>query len=216
MLVKWIRSPESSIAPDSNGGSGNGPRSSWGNRASGGRAAAGAAARPGVAHLLRSGGTHDYYDAFMARPARPTRGGPDRYPTRAWASRLFEHRLDVKVGFRPRFADGDLLRLGAHCKSASGACRALRADAGEGLEPGHGRLSGMLRGVFAQGAASPTFWCCRCGTRPQSTPSTGTVPLRDCPSGPNSTPTCSPSQVTTSTWSRPGRYDRRGDRGAPG
>ncbi|MDX3095152.1 YdbC family protein [Streptomyces sp. ME01-24h] len=108
--------------------------------------------QPGVAHLFAFWEDRDYYDAFMAGPHdRLAAAQTGTYES--LGVKLFEHRLDVKVGFRPRFADGDLLRL-AHCKVRPERVEHFVLMQEKVWNPAMAGSPGMLRGVFAQGAAS--------------------------------------------------------------
>ncbi|MFJ4849875.1 MULTISPECIES: YdbC family protein [unclassified Streptomyces] len=151
MLVKWIRCGVLDRAAFERG------QRKWANGLPGepgfrGQGGGWSRSQPGVAHLFAFWEDREYYDAFMAGPH-------DRFATpqadtyESLGVKLFEHRLDVKIGFRPRFADSDLLRL-AHCK-----VRPDRADHFVLMQqkvwnPAMAGSPGMLRGVFAQGPES--------------------------------------------------------------
>ncbi|MDJ0341589.1 YdbC family protein [Streptomyces sp. H10-C2] len=109
-------------------------------------------AQPGVAHLFAFWDSRAAYDAFMD-------GSHDRLAGSQAASYenlgvlLFEHVLDVRVGFLARFSDADLLRV-AHSR--------VRPERGEHFtqmqqkvwNPAMAGSPGLLRGVFAQGSES--------------------------------------------------------------
>lgn len=106
-------------------------------------------AQPGVAHIFAFWDGREYHDAFMA-------GAHDRLAAsqagtyESLGVKLFDHRLDVKVGFRARFSDADLMRV---------ACCRVRPDRAEHFtlmqervwNPAMAGSPGMLRGVFAEG-----------------------------------------------------------------
>lgn len=108
--------------------------------------------RPHEAHIFCFWENRSYYDMFMAGPhdeiAAAQHGTFERADVR-----LFEQRQEVKVGFRPYFADADLLRA-AHLR--------VRPDKGDHFtlmqqkvwNPAMAGSPGMLRGVFAEGAGS--------------------------------------------------------------
>ncbi|SHN25684.1 protein of unknown function [Actinacidiphila paucisporea] len=105
--------------------------------------------QPGVVHLFAFWDARASYDAFMAGPhdaLAATQAGTFEM----LAARDFTTRLDVKVGFEPRFSDVDLLRV-ALCK-----VRPERVDHFVQMQervwnPAMAGSPGMLRGVFAQG-----------------------------------------------------------------
>jgi hypothetical protein len=108
--------------------------------------------QPGVAHLFAFWDGQHAYDAFMAGPHDGIAAGQEG-TFEMLAVRLFEHRLDVKVGFEPLFSDADLLRV-ALCK-----VRPDRADHFTLMQqrvwnPAMAGSPGMLRGVFGQGAGN--------------------------------------------------------------
>jgi hypothetical protein len=66
------------------------------------------------------------------------------------AARVFEHRLDVKVGFEPRFTDTDLIRV-ALCKVRPGHVDHFTQMQERVWNPAMAGSPGMLRGSFGQG-----------------------------------------------------------------
>lgn len=108
--------------------------------------------QPGVAHLFGFWDGQQSYDAFMAGPhAELAAAQASTYEM--LAARTFTHRLDVKVGFEPRFTDADLLRV-ALCK-----VRPERVDHFTQMQervwnPAMAGSPGMLRGLFAEGSDS--------------------------------------------------------------
>lgn len=106
--------------------------------------------QPGVAHLFAFWDGQRSYDAFMAGPYEEM-ASAQAGTYEMLAARTFAHRLDVKVGFEPRFSDADLLRV-ALCK-----VRPDRVDHFVQMQervwnPAMAGSPGMLRGVFAEGA----------------------------------------------------------------
>jgi hypothetical protein len=106
-------------------------------------------AQPGVAHLFAFWDDQRSYDAFMAGPhdgiAAAQQGTFETLTTR-----LFQRKLDVKVGFVPVFTDTDLLRVMV-CK-----VRPEQVDHFTEMQqlvwnPAMAGSPGMLRGVFGQG-----------------------------------------------------------------
>ncbi|MEU1621822.1 YdbC family protein [Streptomyces sp. NPDC005722] len=151
MLVKWIRCGIVDRAGFERG------QRKWANGLMGepgfrGQGGGWSRSQPGVAHLFAFWEDRDYYEAFMA-------GAHDRLAAaqagtyESLGVKLFEHRLDVKVGFRPRFADGDLLRL-AHCKVRPDRVEHFVLMQEKVWNPAMAGSPGMLRGVFAQGPES--------------------------------------------------------------
>jgi hypothetical protein len=63
--------------------------------------------------------------------------------------RLFEHRLDVKVGFEPLFTDADLLRV-ALCRVRPERVDHFTLMQQRVWNPAMAGSPGMLRGVFGQ------------------------------------------------------------------
>jgi hypothetical protein len=109
-------------------------------------------AQPGMAHFFAFWDERRSYDAFMAGPHDGI-AAAQQGTFEMLAVNLFEHRLDVKVGFEPQFTDTDLLRV-ALCK-----VRPERVDHFTQMQqrvwnPAMAGSPGMLRGVFGQGAGS--------------------------------------------------------------
>jgi hypothetical protein len=106
--------------------------------------------QPGVAHLFAFWDDERSYNAFMAG-AHDGIAAAQKGTFEMLALRLFQHRLDVKVDFEPRFTDADLLRV-ALCK-----VRPERVDHFTQMQqrvwnPAMAGSPGMLRGFFGQGA----------------------------------------------------------------
>jgi hypothetical protein len=105
-----------------------------------------------VPHLFAFWDGQRSYDAFMAGPHEGIAAAQqDTFET--LTVRLFQHRLDVKVGFAPTFTDADLLRV-ALCK-----VRPERVDHFTQMQhkvwnPAMAGSPGMLRGVFGQSAGN--------------------------------------------------------------
>jgi hypothetical protein len=106
-------------------------------------------AQPGVAHIFAFWENREYHEAFMADGQRRL-AASQTGTYESLGMKLFEHRLDVKVGFRARFSDADLLRV---------ACCKVRAERVEHFtlmqervwNPAMAGSPGMLRGIFAEG-----------------------------------------------------------------
>jgi hypothetical protein len=103
-----------------------------------------------VAHLFAFWDGRQSYDAFMAGPHDGIAAAQDG-TFEMLALRLFAHRLDVKVGFEPRFADADLLRV-ALCKVRPERVDHFALMQERVWNPAMAGSPGMLRGVFGQGA----------------------------------------------------------------
>ncbi|WP_333766628.1 YdbC family protein [Streptomyces sp. IBSBF 2435] len=108
--------------------------------------------QPGVAHLFAFWDGQASYDAFMAGSHDAT-AAAQTGTFEMLAVRMFTRRLDVKVGFEPRFSDTDLLRV-ALCK-----VRPERIDHFVQMQervwnPAMAGSPGMLRGVFAESTES--------------------------------------------------------------
>lgn len=106
--------------------------------------------QPGVAHLFAFWESRRSYDAFMAGPHDGIAAG-QQGTFEMLAVRLFEQRLEVKVGFEPRFADADLLRV-ALCKVHPERVEHFTLMQERVWNPAMAGSPGMLRGVFAQGS----------------------------------------------------------------
>ncbi len=108
--------------------------------------------RPHEAHIFCFWENRAYYDMFMAGPhdgiADAQAGTYDRMDVR-----LFEQRLEVKVGFRAQFADADVLRA-AHCRVRPGHVDHFMLMQEKVWNPAMAGSPGMLRGIFAEGAGS--------------------------------------------------------------
>lgn len=109
-------------------------------------------AQPGVAHLFAFWDGQRSYDAFMAGPHDGI-AAAQHGTFEMLAVRLFEHRLDVKVGFEPRFDDTDLLRV-ALCKVRPDRVDHFTSAQERVWNPAMAGSPGMLRGVFGQGAGN--------------------------------------------------------------
>jgi hypothetical protein len=107
-------------------------------------------AQPGVAHIFSFWDSREYHDVFMA-------GGHGRLAASQAGTyedlgvRLFEQRLEVKVGFLPRFSDSDLLRV-ACCKVRPERVEHFTLMQERVWNPAMAGSPGMLRGIFAEGA----------------------------------------------------------------
>ncbi|MEC3997570.1 YdbC family protein [Actinacidiphila sp. DG2A-62] len=104
--------------------------------------------QPGVAHLFGFWDGRRSYDAFMAGPHDGIAAGQEG-TFEMLGARLFEHRLDVKVGFQPLFADADLLRV-ALCKVRPGHADHFTLMQQRVWNPAMAGSPGMLRGFFGQ------------------------------------------------------------------
>ena len=106
-------------------------------------------AQPGVAHIFAFWDSREDHEAFMAdgheRLAASQAGTYE-----SLGVKLFEHRLDVKVGFRARFSDADLLRV-ACCKVRPERVEHFTLMQQRVWNPAMAGSPGMLRGVFAEG-----------------------------------------------------------------
>ena len=111
--------------------------------------------QPGVAHLFAFWDDRRSYDAFMAGPHDGIAAGQNG-SFEMLGVRLFEHRLDVKVGFEPVFADADLLRV-ALCKVRPDRVDHFTLMQQRVWNPAMAGSPGMLRGVFGQAAGSADF-----------------------------------------------------------
>ncbi|WP_225847390.1 YdbC family protein [Streptomyces sp. HPF1205] len=150
MLVKWIRCGVLDRARFDQGQRGWAAlRSQPGFRGQGG---GWSRAQPGVAHLFAFWDERGSYDAFMAGPHDGIAAAQEG-TFEMLAVRLFEHRLDVKVGFEPRFDDVDLLRV-ALCKVRPDRIDHFTSMQERVWNPAMAGSPGMLRGVFGQGTGS--------------------------------------------------------------
>ncbi|BBB00694.1 hypothetical protein RVR_7793 [Actinacidiphila reveromycinica] len=108
-------------------------------------------AQPGVAHIFGFWDGRGAYDAFMAGPHDGV-AATQQGTYEMLAVRLFEHRLDVKVGFEPFFADTDLLRV-ALCKVRPERVEHFTQMQERVWNPAMAGSPGMLRGAFGRGEA---------------------------------------------------------------
>ncbi|MBC2876787.1 MULTISPECIES: YdbC family protein [Streptomyces] len=110
--------------------------------------------RPDVVHLFSFWESRAFYDSFMAR-------SHDRLAVAQAGTykdvrvRLFEHRLDVKVGFRPEFTDADVVRI-AHCRVREEREEHFRTVQEKVWNPAMAGSPGMLRGMLGA-APGPEF-----------------------------------------------------------
>ncbi|MEV5240655.1 YdbC family protein [Streptomyces cinnamoneus] len=105
-------------------------------------------ARPDVVHLFGFWESRSFYDSFMARShdrLAASQVGTYRNPQ----VRLFEHRFDVKVGFRPQFTDADVVRF-AHCRVREDRVDHFTLMQEKVWNPAMAGSPGMLRGVFGE------------------------------------------------------------------
>lgn len=104
--------------------------------------------RPSVAHLVAFWESRAFYDSFMAR-------SHDRLAAAQVGTfkdsrvRLFEYELDVKVGFRPVFADADVLRM-AHCQVRADRVDHFMLMQEKVWNPAMAGSPGMLRGLLGR------------------------------------------------------------------
>lgn len=108
-----------------------------------------------MAHLFAFWDDRRSYDAFMAGPHDGIAAG-QQGSFEMLAVRLFEHRLDVKVGFEPVFADADVLRV-ALCKVRPDRIDHFTLMQQRVWNPAMAGSPGMLRGLFGQGAETGDF-----------------------------------------------------------
>ncbi len=161
--------------------------------------------RPGVAHIFAFWESRAFYDSFMAR-SHDRLAAAQSGTFKDAQSKLFDHRFDVKTGFEPRFTD-DRSGPGGALSRPRGARRALRADAGEGVEPGDGRLARHGAGPLRRGARPrvPGPVHVAVGRRARQIPGRACGAAR--PAGPDSRRTSRRSRATSSSWNRPGRSE---------
>lgn len=104
--------------------------------------------RPSVVHLVAFWESRAFYDSFMAR-------SHDRLAAAQVGTfkdsrvRLFEYELDVKVGFRPVFADADVLRM-AHCQVRADRVDHFMLMQEKVWNPAMAGSPGMLRGLMGR------------------------------------------------------------------
>lgn len=103
---------------------------------------------PGVAHVFGFWESRAFYDSFMARShdrlATAQAGTSEEVRTR-----LFEHRMDVKVGFEPKFADADVIRV-AYLRVREDRVENFTLMQEKIWNPAMAGSPGMLRGVLGQ------------------------------------------------------------------
>ncbi|MBM9507196.1 DUF4937 domain-containing protein [Actinacidiphila acididurans] len=109
-------------------------------------------AQPGVVHLFTFWDGRPSHDAFAAGPQEGL-AAAQRGTFEMLTEHLFERRLDVKVGFEPRFDDIDLVRV-ALCKVRPDRTDHFTSMQERVWNPAMAGSPGMLRGVFGQGAGS--------------------------------------------------------------
>ncbi|MCD9145574.1 YdbC family protein [Streptomyces albireticuli] len=110
--------------------------------------------RPHVAHLFGFWESRAFYDSFMAR-SHDRLAAAQSGTYRDIQVRLFEHRFDVKVGFRPQFSDADVVRV-AHCRVREDRVEHFTLMQEKVWNPAMAGSPGMLRGLFGQ-APGPEF-----------------------------------------------------------
>ncbi|WP_078888735.1 YdbC family protein [Streptomyces sclerotialus] len=104
--------------------------------------------RPGVAHLVAFWESRAFYDSFMAR-SHDRLAAAQIGTYKNSQTRLFEHELDVKVGFRPVFADADVLRL-AYCQVKQDRVDHYKLMQEKVWNPAMAGSPGMLRGLLGR------------------------------------------------------------------
>lgn len=105
--------------------------------------------QPGVAHLFGFWDDQRAYDAFMSGPHDGIAAAQEG-TYEMLGVRLFEHRLDVKVGFEPHFTDVDLIRV-ALCKVRPERVEHFTEMQLRVWNPAMAGSPGMIRGCFGQG-----------------------------------------------------------------
>ncbi|MEU7135848.1 YdbC family protein [Streptomyces sp. NPDC046261] len=105
-------------------------------------------ARPDVVHLFGFWESRAFYDSFMAR-SHDRLAASQVGTFRNTQVRLFEHRFDVKVGFRPQFTDADVVRF-AHCRVRESRVEHFTLMQEKVWNPAMAGSPGMLRGVFGE------------------------------------------------------------------
>ncbi|MBB1254920.1 YdbC family protein [Streptomyces alkaliterrae] len=111
--------------------------------------------RPGTAHLFGFWESRSFYDSFMAR-SHDRLHAAQVGTYRDLRALLFEHRFDVKTGFRPEFTGADLLRV-AHCTVHHDRVDNYTHMQEKVWNPAMAGSPGMLRGLFAQAASEDEF-----------------------------------------------------------
>ncbi|MBZ4019347.1 YdbC family protein [Streptomyces purpurogeneiscleroticus] len=146
MLVKWIR-----CTVVDRGGFERGQRK-WaglpGEPGFRGQGGGWSRTRPGVAHLVAFWESRAFYDSFMAR-SHDRLAAAQVGTYKNGQTRLFEHELDVKVGFRPVFTDADVLRL-AYCQVRAGRVDHYKLMQEKVWNPAMAGSPGMLRGMLGR------------------------------------------------------------------
>ncbi|MEV0277591.1 YdbC family protein [Streptomyces sp. NPDC050610] len=104
--------------------------------------------RPHVAHLFAFWESRSFYDSFMAR-SHDRLAAAQAGTYKDLQVRLFEHQIDVKVGFRPHFADADVVRV-AHCRVHEERVEHFTLMQEKVWNPAMAGSPGMLRGSFGQ------------------------------------------------------------------
>ncbi|MFC6067346.1 YdbC family protein [Streptomyces ochraceiscleroticus] len=146
MLVKWIR-----CTVVDRGGFERGQRK-WaglpGEPGFRGQGGGWSRTRPGVAHLVAFWESRAFYDSFMAR-SHDRLAASQAGTYKNGQTRLFEHELDVKVGFRPVFEDADVLRL-AYCQVRPDRVDHYKLMQQKVWNPAMAGSPGMLRGLLGR------------------------------------------------------------------
>ncbi|MFI9720135.1 YdbC family protein [Streptomyces sp. NPDC052396] len=104
--------------------------------------------RPGVVHLFNFWESRAFYDSFMAR-SHDRLAAAQAGTYKDIQVRLFEHRFDVKVGFRPQFTDADVVRF-AHCRVREDRVEHFMLMQEKVWNPAMAGSPGMLRGIFGE------------------------------------------------------------------
>ncbi|MFF7729137.1 YdbC family protein [Streptomyces sp. NPDC008001] len=104
--------------------------------------------RPHVVHLFGFWESRAFYDSFMAR-SHDRLAAAQAGTVKDVQVRLFEHRFDVKVGFRPQFTDADVVRI-AHCRVREDRVEHFTLMQEKVWNPAMAGSPGMLRGVFGE------------------------------------------------------------------
>lgn len=89
-----------------------------------------------------------FYDSFMAR-SHDRLAAAQVGTFKNGQVRLFEHELDVKVGFRPVFSDADVLRL-AYCQVRPDRVDHYKLMQEKVWNPAMAGSPGMLRGLLGR------------------------------------------------------------------
>lgn len=105
-------------------------------------------AREGVVHLVAFWESRALYDSFMAR-SHDRLAAAQLGTFKDMRVRLFEHRMDVKLGFEPRFEGADVMRL-AHCRVRAERVENFTLMQEKVWNPAMAGSPGMLRGVLGQ------------------------------------------------------------------